>query len=227
MVFSWPQARVARMEIRFAQVNLKPPRLKSGLPNLTIWAVLARESNPPSEEKPLEWMLLTTMAVTTFEQAAEKVAWYPIRWQIEVFHRTLKTGCKIEDRQLGNADRIEACLAIDMVVAWRIVHLVALRRKVPNVSCEVYFEEAQWKALVAYKSRNPVPPDTPPTLNEAVRMVGSLGGHLGRKSDGEPGAQSLWTGLQRLDDMTEMYKVLSVNVPHRKKPSVSSNPEYG
>lgn len=221
-------ARVARLEVRFAPVSLKPPARKAKLPDLSLWAILARELDPPAGVEPVEWMLLTTMEVTTFEQAVEKLAWYTVRWQIEVFHRTLKTGCKIEDRQLGTADRIEACLAIDMVVAWRIVHLVRLGRKVPDVSCEIYFEEAQWKALVAYLTRNPVPPNKPPTLKEAIHMVGQLGGHLGRKSDGEPGAESLWTGLQRLDDMTAMYKVMTcISVPHLKKPSVSSKPDYG
>ena len=221
-------ARVSRLEIRFALVSLKPPARKAKLPDLSLWAILAREVDPPAGVEPLEWMLLTTMEVATFEQAVEKLAWYTVRWQIEVFHRTLKTGCKIEDRQLGTADRIEACLAIDMVVAWRIVHLVRLGRKVPDVSCEIYFEEAQWKALVAYLTRNPAPPDKPPTLKEAIRMVGRLGGHLGRKSDGEPGAESLWTGLQRLDDMTAMYKVMTgISVPHCQKPSVSSKVDYG
>ena len=66
-------------------------------------------------------MLLTTMPVTNIEQAIEKLKWYALRWGIEVLHRTLKSGCRIEQRQLGNADRIEACLAIDMVVAWRTI----------------------------------------------------------------------------------------------------------
>ena len=220
--------RVARLEIRFARVSLRAPARKAKSPDLSLWAVLAKEADPPAGVEPLEWMLLTTLAVNTFEQAVEKLAWYTIRWQIEVFHRTLKTGCKIEDRQLGTADRIETCLAIDMVVAWRIVHLVRLGRKAPDVSCEIYFEEAQWKALVAYLTRNPISPDKPPTLREAIRMVGQLGGHQGRQSDGEPGTESLWTGLQRLDDMTAMYKVMvGFHVPHVEKPIVSSKLDYG
>ena len=91
------------------------------------------------------------------------------------------------------------------MVAWRIAHLAKLGREVPEVSCTVYFEEAQWQALVVFVTQGP-PPAQPPTLREAVRMVATrLGGFLGRKSDGEPGAQSLWRGLQRLDDITEMW----------------------
>jgi hypothetical protein len=221
-------ARVARLEIRFAQVSLKPPPRKLKLPDLIVWAVLAREFNPPEGIDPIEWLLLTTMEVTTFEQAVEKLAWYTGRWGIEVYHRTLKSGCKIEERQLGTADRIETCLAIDMVVAWRIVYLTKLGRDTPEVPCTVYFEEAEWKALTAYITRSPVPPDKAPTLHEATRMVASLGGFLGRKGDGEPGTKTLWLGLQRLDDLTVMWKIMNPDyVPYAPKPLVSSNPEYG
>lgn len=221
-------ARVPRLEIRFAEVGLKPPRRKPELGELRMWAVLAREIDAPEKVEPIEWMLLTTCQVTSFAEAIEKLAWYAVRWGIEVYHRTLKSGCKIEERQLGHADRIEACLAIDMVVAWRIFHLTKLGRETPDVPCTVFFEEAEWKALKAYISQSPTVPDEPPALREAIRMVASLGGFLGRKSDGEPGTQSLWLGLQRLDDITTMYKVMtSPHVPCPQKPPVSSNPGYG
>lgn len=221
-------ARVAQLEVRFARVSLKPPPRKPNLVDLTVWAVLAREISPPEGVDPIEWMLLTTMEVTTFEQAVEKLAWYTVRWGIEVYHRTLKSGCKIEERQLGTADRIETCLAIDMIVAWRIIYLTRLGRDTPDVPCTVYFEEAEWKALSAYITKNPVPPKKTPTLREATRAVASLGGFQGRKGDGEPGTKSLWLGLQRLDDLTAMWKIMNPGyVPHPPKPLVSSNPEYG
>jgi hypothetical protein len=221
-------ARVARLEVRFAQVSLKPPPRKSKLRDSTIWAVLAREISPPEGVDPLEWLLLTTMEVTTFEQAVEKLAWYTVRWGIEVYHRTLKSGCKIEERQLGTADRIETCLAIDMVVSWRIIYLTRLGRDTPDVPCTVYFEEAEWKALNAYITQNPVPPERTPTLREATREVASLGGFLVRKGDGEPGTKSLWLGLQRLDDPTAMWKIMNPGyVPYSQNPPVSSKLDYG
>jgi len=220
--------RVARLEIRFAQVSLKPPQRKAELGNLPIWAVLAREVDAPEGVEPLEWMLLTTWEVTRFEQAVEKVAWYTLRWGIETYHRTLKSGCKIEERQLGHADRIETCLGVDMVVAWRIYQLTKLGRETPDVPCTVICEETEWKALVAYVTKNPTPPDHPPTLREFTRMVASLGGFLGRKGDGDPGTQTLWLGLQRLDDLTAMYKVMTaMHGSYLQSPPVSSNPGYG
>jgi hypothetical protein len=193
---------------------------------VTLWAVWAREIDAPQGIEPLEWMLLTTCEVTSFEQASEKIAWYAARWGIEVYHRTLKSGCQIETRQLGSADRIEACLAIDMVVAWRILHLTKLGREHPDVPCTVYFSEMQWKALVTYVNRSALLPEKPPTLREATRMVASLGGFLGRNSDGEPGTQTLWLGLQRLDDLTAMYQIVIASLG-RAPPTVSSSQIYG
>lgn len=201
-------AREARMEIRYAAVNLAPTRECGGGP-VPVWVVLAQEQDAPAGVTPLEWMLLTTMPVTNFDQAIEKLKWYALRWGIEVFHRTLKSGCRIEQRQLGNADRIEACLAIDMVVAWRIYYLNKLGRETPQAPCTVYFDEAEWKALMVFTTKNPVPPAQPPTLREAIRRVAGLGGFLGRKSDGEPGTQTLWIGLQRLDDIVAMWRVMA------------------
>lgn len=127
------KARTAKLEIRFSQVTLKPPKggchSQKGkkLPPIDLWAVYAREIEyPPDLKDPLEWMLLTTIKVSTFEDATEKLEWYTRRWGIEVYHRTLKSGCRIEDRRLNNADRIESCLAIDMVIAWRIFLLTMM-----------------------------------------------------------------------------------------------------
>lgn len=221
-------ARQARLEVRFGRVRLKPPKRKPQLGELSITAILAEEIDAPEGVEALRWMLLTTMEVHDLEEAAEKLTWYAGRWGIEVYHRTLKSGCKVEQRQLGSADRIEACLAIDMVVAWRIFHLTKLGRETPEVSCTVFFDEAEWKALYCYIRQDPTPPDKPPTLREATRMVGALGGFLGRKSDGEPGTKSLWLGLQRLDDITATWKFMALNfAPHLLIPPVSSNPGYG
>ncbi len=221
-------AREARLEVRFAYVRLKPPKRKATMEEFSVWAILAEEIDVLEGIEPLKWMLLTTVSVDTFEEAVEKLAWYAGRWGIEVYHRTLKSGCKIEQRQLGSADRIKACLAIDMVVAWRIFHLTKLGRETPNVPCTVFFEEAEWKALYAYVKQNSVPPDNPPTLREAIHMTASLGGFLGRKADGEPGTQSLWLGLQRLDDLASMWNFMACNfAPHLLTSPVSSKPDYG
>src|SRR5205809_6112984 len=217
-------ARIARLEVRFAEVTLKPPQDKSQYGPLKLWAVLAQETDAPEGIPPLCWMLLTTCRVCTFEDAIEKLAWYTKRWGIEIYHKTLKSGCKIEQRQLGDADTIEACLAVDMVVAWRIYHMTKLGREVPDVPCTVFCEQDEWKALVSFILKRPIIDGTPPTAREYLRMVGSLGGFLGRKCDGEPGTKSIWLGQQRLDHIKLAYLFF---VPQLRPPPVPGAYTYG
>jgi hypothetical protein len=217
-------APVARLAVRFAEVTLKPPSDKSKYGPLKLWAVLAQEIDVPKDILALCWMVLTTCPVTSFDEATEKLAWYTKRWGIEIYHKTLKSGCKIEERQLRDADSIEACLAIDMVVAWRVYHLTKLGREVPDLPCTVFCEDDEWKALATFITKRPVVDGTPPTIREYTRMLASLGGFLGRKGDGEPGTKSVWLGQQRLDDFKLAWKLL---VPHLRPPPVPGAYSYG
>lgn len=205
------KARDTWVDIRFAKVQLAPPRRCASGPPIQVWAVYVLEDTQESVEaiEPVEWMLLTTAEVNNFEDAQRRVEWYSGRWGIEVYHRTLKSGCRIKDRQFETVDRLETCLGVDMVVAWRIYHMTMLGRETPEVPCTVFFKDVEWKALCCYVNKTPLPPEKPPTMSEAIRMVGAIGGHLGRKSDGPPGTQVLWRGLQRLDTATEMYVIFT------------------
>jgi len=200
------KARDTILDVRFAEVELKPPKRLKACRAIRAWAVYVREQDQHViDEDPIEWMLLTTVEVTALEHAQQRVQWYVRRWGIEVYHRTLKSGCRILDRQLGEASHLQACLGVDMVVAWRLFHLTMLARETPNAPCTVYFTDHEWKALCCYTTKKPIPPQEPPTLEAAVHMVGAMGGHLRRKNDPPPGTQALWRGLQRLDTATEMY----------------------
>jgi len=200
--------RDATMQIRYAPVTLKPPQ-GSVHPTVDVWMVYSREVDCPATVKePLEWMLLTTVAVDSFEQACQRLSWYARRWGIEVYHRTLKSGCRIEDRRLEDADSLQSCLAIDMVVAWRIYHLTKLGREKPDSPCSVFFEEPEWKSLYMFVHKTAHLPEKEPTLRQAMRMVAGLGGFLGRKGDGDPGPTTLWRGLQRLSDITAAMVIL-------------------
>ena len=94
------------------------------------------------------------------------------------YHRIIKSGCRVESRQLENASRLRNALAIDMIIAWRIHYLTTLGHETPDVPCTVYFSESEWKALTTFTNKTKTPPDTPPSLNEAVSLLGKLGGHL-------------------------------------------------
>jgi hypothetical protein len=203
------KARDAWIDIRFAELALNPPKHCGSAPSVRVWAVYVTERVRKKIEAPIEWMLLTTVEVKSFEEAQKRVEWYSGRWGIEVYHRTLKSGCRIKDRQLETADRLETCLGVDIVVAWRIYHLAMLGREIPEMPCTAFFKEIEWKALCCYANKTPVPPEKPPSMREAVFMVGAIGGHLGRRSDGFPGTQTLWRGLVRLSGATEMYAILT------------------
>jgi len=206
-------ARDATLEVRHAQVTVKPPKGKK-YPPLDVWIVYGKEIRyGPEVKSPLDWMLLTTVEVNNLEDACARLDWYGKRWGIEVYHRTLKSGCKIEDRQLSIAEGLEVCLAMDMVVAWCIYHLTILAREAPDVPCSVFLEEAEWKAVHIFKRQKLKLFDKVPTLRKMVRIVASLGGFLGRKGDGEPGTTTMWRGLQRADDITATYVAL---LPHLK-----------
>jgi hypothetical protein len=82
----------------------------------------------------------------------ERLGWYAVRWRIEVFHRTLKSGCRIEDRRLAEAGNLQACLALDRVVAWRVLYLTHLGRQTPQVRCRLFFEEARVEGAVQLSS---------------------------------------------------------------------------
>jgi hypothetical protein len=204
------KARDTILDVRFAEVELKPPkRLKQHGP-IRTWVVYVREPHPyAADDSPLEWMLMTTVEVRTFDDAQQRVQWYGRRWGIEVYHRTMKSGCRIEDRYLDPSGGLKVCIGIDMVVAWRVFHLTMLSRETPDAPCTVFFTDQEWQALCIYTSKNPVPPQQPPTIAQATRLVGGMGGYLGRKADGPPGTKSLWRGLQKLEPATDMYIVLT------------------
>jgi hypothetical protein len=200
--------RRARMSLRFLAVTLQAPCLKEDRPPLRLWAVEAREKKPVPGGKPILWRLLTTLPVTTAAEAAEKVQWYAQRWQIEVMHKVLKSGCQIQQRQLQSVERLRRALMLDLIVAWRVMHLSRGARKSPRAGLESWLEAAEWKVLWHYF--NPHSQADPPSghLQQAVRWIGQLGGFLARKSDGEPGPIVLWRGLQRLHDLTHMWNTL-------------------
>jgi hypothetical protein len=200
--------RLARLNLRFGRVQLQAPRNKTSLPAITLWAIEAAESTPvPNGGARILWRLLTTLPVDSAEAAAEKVRWYAQRWQIEVLHKVLKSGCQIEQRQLETAQRLERVLAVDLVVAWRILALCKAARELPDDPVSDWLPRAQWQALCCYVHRQTTPPSKVPTVKEAVRWIAQLGGFLARKNDGPPGTKTLWRGLQQLNALTEMWQL--------------------
>jgi Domain of unknown function (DUF4338)/Transposase Tn5 dimerisation domain/Transposase DNA-binding len=207
-------ARTAKIGLRSASVLLRPP-VRSPLPPVQVWAVYAREVDYGSTVKePIEWMLLTTVEVSSFEDARERLRWYTLRWGIELFHRILKSGCRIEDRLLDDTDSLKKCLALDLIVAWRIHVLMKASRETPDVPCTGLIEDDEWKVLHAVLHNAP-PPKTPPSLRTVVHMIGRLGGFLVSKRNTDPGMITLWRGLIRLNAMVWGARAALQHIAHQ------------
>lgn len=191
------KARIVRQQVRFCSVKVSDGRKG----HVDACCVIASEVDAPPGVQPIEWRLLTNRKVEDFDNASELIDWYRARWEIEMFFHVLKTGCRVEALQLSTIDRVERALAIFMVVAWRISHLMRLGRSCPDLDAELFFDREEWQAAYLMMKK-PFPKQTP-RLNEVVRLVAMVGGFLGRKGDGEPGAKTIWQGLQRVMDCAQ------------------------
>ncbi len=203
--------RNAKLELRYAQIELKAPAHKTkylGLDEpLILWLVIAKEINPPKGVEGICWRVWTTVEIERTEQAQEIISWYTKRWMIEELHRILKTGCKVEERQLESIEKLKLVLALDLIIASYLLGLTKAAREQSEQSVSGWLEPIQWQALYSYTHKtNILPPDTP-LLRNAVNWIVRLGGYLNRKGDGPPGAQVLWRGMRRLEDITEAYRI--------------------
>lgn len=194
------KARKAKVTIRAQRIRLKPPYRPEGrLPEIEINVVLVREEEPPAGEEPIEWLLLTSLPIDTFAEVLRVIDYYACRWQIEVYFRVLKTGCKVEDVQLETSDRLRPCLALYKIAAWRVLYVTMLGREAPDLPCDALFADEEWKSAWMICTDKP-PPKKPPTLRVFLPMLAELGGYNGRKHDGPPGPKALWIGIRRMTD---------------------------
>jgi hypothetical protein len=195
-------ARKVTLDVHAKEVRLHAPyRPKERrLPDLKVWVVLAREVQPPQGAEPVEWLLLSSLPAGSFEEAVQVLRWYACRWEIEIFFKVFKTGCKVEKLQLKEEERFRPAFALYMIIAWRILYLTMLGRAAPEMSCAAVFEAAEWKAVWVVSKRSPVPAQ-PPHLAEMIRLIATLGGFKGCKTEGPPGPKAMWEGLRRVFDL--------------------------
>jgi Transposase DNA-binding/Transposase Tn5 dimerisation domain len=196
------ESRKAQVEVRATSVTLRPPWRAAGqLPAVTINVVLVREIDPPADDVPVEWLLLTTLPIADVEQVRRIVQYYSVRFMIEVLFRVLKSGCRVEERRFEHIDRLLPCVAVYLIVAWRTLMVCRLGQSCPDLGCEAIFEPAEWKSVWMVVKRQP-PPATPPKLGLMIRLVAQLGGYINRPGRRDPpGPQTVWLGLQRTRDL--------------------------
>lgn len=199
--------RRAKLLVSASAVSVFAPWLDhDDTPPLRLWMVRVWEVDAPPGVEPIEWVLLSSMPVTNLEQAVRMAQWYSYRWLIEEYHKCLKTGCAVERRQLEHADRLEAMLGITVVIAARLLAIKQQAWDHPQQSAVKHVGELEVKLLLAHR-RLSISPSVL-TVYAFWREVAKLGGFLGRKSDGEPGWQTLWHGWLELEMLVRGARLL-------------------
>ena len=211
------QSREAVVEVRATRITLRAPQKKTGqLPDVTVNAVLVSEKNPPEGDVAVEWLLVTSLPIETAEHVKLIIKYYCNRWLIEIFFRTLKSGCRVEDRRFETLARELRCLAVYMIVAWRTLLVCRLGRSCPEISCEAIFTPGEWRSVYRVVNRKE-PPKEAPKLQEMVRLVAQLGGYVNKKDrEDEPGPQTVWLGLQRLHDIALCWETFGPGAKRHK-----------
>lgn len=198
-------ARLATLDVRAIRVTVKPPHARSHLAPVTVNVVLVEEVGGPDDDTRVSWLLITTVAIDTVEEVLHVLKYYTARWAIEIYFRTLKTGCRVEAMQLETTARLENALAFYNIIAWRILYLTYLNRECPDLPCTAMFDDAEWKSVWRVVKKQSLP-SSPPTLSEMMRLVAELGGHNNRASDRPAGPECIWMGLRRTIDFATAWQ---------------------
>lgn len=197
------KSRTADIEVKVAPVTTRAPnrrghaRASASSEPISVTVIAATETAPPEGQEAISWVLLTNLPVPDFDSAAEKIRWYGQRFGIETWHKVLKSGCKVEDCLLETAERLSRYLTLFSIIGVRLMHVAYLARAHPDLPATEVFSKEEIEALHV-RVHKVLPPARSPRLREVVRMIGRVGGHLGRKCDGEPGMTVLWRGWMRL-----------------------------
>jgi len=143
----------AILTVRCMRVQLPVPKYHEGKEPVDIWIVHALEENPPDNTKAVEWFLMTTIDIRSSEDAERCLRYYCLRWRIEDWHRVLKSGCRIEKLGHETAERLRRAIAINLVIAWRIMLMTLLGRETPELPAEVLFSKVELRTLRAYAKK--------------------------------------------------------------------------
>jgi hypothetical protein len=197
-------ARQATLEIRALTVQIKPPTERPQMSPATLQLVWAHEIGGPGDGTDVSWLLLSSLPITTFEEVLRILDYYVARWIVEVYFRTLKTGCRVEEIQLETMSRLQNCLAFYKIIAARVLYLTYLNRTTPELPCTAVFADSEWKSAWRIVKRKPLP-KRPPTLGEFMKVLTYLGGYNNRATEAPPGPQPVWVGIRRMLDFARAW----------------------
>lgn len=188
--------RKAILDVAFSTIHIKGPKSRKD-EIIRCNVVYVAEKEPPKGQEPIEWILLTSISANSFEDACQIIEWYGCRWIIEEYHKAIKSGCKVEEKQLKTVERLENFLGVANIVALRLLSLRDAARNTPDILAKEVIDPLKVDILIKYrrlKNKNI-------TVYEYYREVAKIGGFIGRKSDGEPGWQTLWSGEMELTQL--------------------------
>jgi hypothetical protein len=200
-------ARTATLEVHFGTLVMPTPRRKSDYVKsldpqpIEMSVVWIREINAPADASPIEWVLYTSLSITTFDEAWQVVGYYECRWLVEEYHKALKTGCGVQRRLLRETDRLEAMVGLMSVVSVRLLQLKSVARSDPDRPARDVVPLLWLLMLKAVRKKLRRVHDL--TIYEFYREVAKLGGFLGRRSDGEPGWITIWRGWEKLNTLVQ------------------------
>lgn len=208
------KSREVTQTIRYGTFTVKAPsnNIAEKYSDISINLIMVKEIDPPKGYKPVEWILWTTLPVDTIEEVLEIIKMYCLRYKIEVFFKFLKVYCDVEELKLIEASRLKACVTLYMIVAWRLQHIQRLAKSKPDEPCTLTFTELEWKVVYLWKLQKEKLsfdqlPKQAPTQKEFIQILGRLGGHLGRKGDGEIGPKSICEGYAKMSGMVEGWEL--------------------
>ena len=183
------KARVAKMAVSSCSVRIS--KEKTSLPLNLVRIVEVSET-----DEPIEWILSTSLPVDTAEDAMTVVEYYVQRWKIERFHYVLKQGCKVEEIQQRSVERILPVILICSMIANFILAMTYFSRILPDASCDLMFDEDDWKLLYRFAQKTKTPPKPPYSLAQAIAFLGQLGVGKRAPSDADYGVKAIWLGLK-------------------------------
>lgn len=217
-IYELPVSAQQKRKARTASIHVRAGKIKilvcdeetKKRVSVELTAVLAQEvGTTPEGEKPIEWLLLSNYAATTFEDARKVIFGYAQRWKVEEFHKSWKSVCGVEKIQLREFSNIKKMAVLLASVAIRVERLKYLARRSPYLPATVELTQIEIDALIILQKPKGYKRGQIPSIGEAVRWIADLGGYTGQSSGGPPGTIVIGRGLSRLESAARIVKEMT------------------
>lgn len=200
------ESRWAEVELRSTSIVVPRPQTAEGPEQLTLNLVAVVEVDPPEEAEPVEWVLVTTEPIGEVSEVERIVDEYRARWVIEEWFKALKTGCRIEERQLESSHAMLNTLAMTIPVAVQLLRMRTVAQLDADVAAEQILSPIQRQILSADPRCEY---DGDESAQSALRAVAELGGF--QSHNGQPGWLTLMRGMETMATLETGYQLATQN----------------